>query len=622
MNASAKRTLRLGITAGLSLGAIIGLVGCGQQDDDADVDQLAAVESTNGLSVNGFAVNGLSVNGLSVNGMSVNGFSVNGLSVNGLSINGLSVNGMSVNGLAVNGLAVNGLAVNGLESTGGLSPSGGLANTPGGREILKYMVKVAYPAGRSLTFQDAAVPANTYTFDGNLGVAPNLEFGTTGTNDACDTACQEKVSGAMLAHVNNSGLHVSIWLDGPDTGIGWGSSPNYPFKEAGYFGNLFTSNMPGNYCAGKDMGSGDAKGRLGSPFGNNSAVLTSPYGWQWDGASSQNVPQYCLSGGCTLMNEGFSTCPDPSGNANHPRWDHVVTVWRNFEATQLYKICNKSSGKCLGVVNGSMTSGANVEQRAYDGRAGQTWKILQVSPGNYKIINKTSGMSLDVNGSQVVQRPYASQAFPITYLSDMPGFMNIKMASNPTFGFWNNWSTSDGGLVQTTNNVTTDCAKWTMTAVALDTFDPGTTYRLTPQNNTAMAVDVCANGSQSYNNCTQQYTWWGGDGQKFFIGDAGKGNVRFQMKANKNKCLGPINNATTINTAVVVQDCVQDSYTQAWINVQTTSTSGIFIYRNAANPNMCLDVTGAQNGGGNGNMMELYPCNGGLNQRFAATVAP
>jgi hypothetical protein len=181
-------------------------------------------------------------------------------------MNGLSMNGLSMNGLSMNGLSMNGLSMNGLETTGGLSLTSGLATTPGGREILKYMVKVAYPLGHSLTFQDNTVPAASYTFDGALGVAPELEFGT------CDVACQERISAAMLAHVNNSGLHVGIWLVGPDTGIGWGASPNYPYKEAAYFGNLFTSNMPGNYCAGKDMGSGDAMGRIGSPFGNNMLV--------------------------------------------------------------------------------------------------------------------------------------------------------------------------------------------------------------------------------------------------------------------------------------------------------------------------------------------------------------
>ena len=96
-----------------------------------------------------------------------------------------------------------------------------------------------------------------------------------------------------------------------------------------------------------------------------------------------------------------------------------MTVYRNFEPTMLYKICNKNGGKCLGVVNGA-TGNANVEQRTYSGALGQTWTIAQTSSGLYKIINKSSGLSLDVSGSQVVQRPYSSQAFPISYIADQP----------------------------------------------------------------------------------------------------------------------------------------------------------------------------------------------------------
>ena len=42
MNASVKRTLRLGITAGLSLGAIVGMIGCAEETDQVELDTAAA----------------------------------------------------------------------------------------------------------------------------------------------------------------------------------------------------------------------------------------------------------------------------------------------------------------------------------------------------------------------------------------------------------------------------------------------------------------------------------------------------------------------------------------------------------------------------------------------------
>ena len=87
MQSFATKSIRVGIT----LGAIVGLVGCGEEMTDAELETSAAVISENGLSMNGLSMNGLSMNGLSMNGLSMNGLSMNGLSMNGLALsNGLS----------------------------------------------------------------------------------------------------------------------------------------------------------------------------------------------------------------------------------------------------------------------------------------------------------------------------------------------------------------------------------------------------------------------------------------------------------------------------------------------------------------------------------------------------
>ena len=129
-----------------------------------------------------------------------------------------------------------------------------------------------------------------------------------------------------------------------------------------------------------------------------------------------------------------------------------MTVYRSFEPTMLFRICNKSHGKCLGTVGGSTASGATIEQRDYAAAAGQTWLVQQVSPGVYKFINKTSGMALDTNGTTLIQKPYtgaSSQQIPLVYIPANPGFANIKMASNTANVFMPaNNSTLDGALMQ------------------------------------------------------------------------------------------------------------------------------------------------------------------------------
>jgi hypothetical protein len=371
-------------------------------------------------------------------------------STNGFIMNGFSLNGFIMNGLSVNGFIMNGLSLTGLSSSNGLSSTTGLMTTSGGRQVVQYMIKCAYTAGTSLTKQDQY--GTSYTFPGSIGIAPELATG-------CDLDCQEKISACMLAHVNNSGQHISIWMVGPDPGVGWDSSPLYPYQEGAYFGNIFAAPWQGYYCAGNDMASGEVPGRLGSPLASN--VYVDKYGA--GGLCKQPAA-------CTVTNNGYTNCTDPAPAAPYAaghKWAHVITVWRNFESTQMYKICNAYSGKCLGVVGGSTADGAPVEQRTYSGALSQDWQILYVSSGNFKVINVASGKALDVSGSQIVQNTYTgstSQMLPIRYIKDRAGYANLVLSNNNKSGYCVS-SNSDGGLVQLGTSLGTDYGRWTFSAV-------------------------------------------------------------------------------------------------------------------------------------------------------------
>jgi len=45
----------------------------------------------------------------------------------------------------------------------------------------------------------------------------------------------------VLAHVNTSGKHIALWLDGEAPSLGYGRSADYPFQEGSFFGNIFSS---------------------------------------------------------------------------------------------------------------------------------------------------------------------------------------------------------------------------------------------------------------------------------------------------------------------------------------------------------------------------------------------
>ena len=231
-------------------------------------------------------------------------------------------------------------------------------------------------------------------------------------------------------------------------------------------------------------------------------------------------------------------------------------------------------------------------------------------------------MALTLNGSQFQQAAYtggSNQVFPISYIASEPGRANMKTVSMGTgpMMMGQNGNCADA-LVQSVANYpngsgSPDGARWTFEPIGLATFDPGRYNRLIPQNATGSSLDVC-NAVATNGNCVQIYGSWNGDPQKFIVAPAGNGNVKITMKLNPGKCIGPLNNGTTAGTQMVVQDCVAGSFTQAWMTSEQGTGTGIFAYRNAAAPGMCLDVAGASSA--NGARMDLMPCTGASNQLF------
>jgi hypothetical protein len=158
-------------------------------------------------------------------------------SANGLAANGLSANGLSANGLSANGLSANGLSANGLSQ---LSFTSWFQQEPAQRDMLmRYLVRCAVPAGQVRTYTDAQTQ-HTYTWQGNLGLAPGWSSGQPAT-----LAEQQLVSACLAAHVNKFGVSVSISVLGLDTQgqlipFSVDEIQRYSRKEACFFGNLFT----------------------------------------------------------------------------------------------------------------------------------------------------------------------------------------------------------------------------------------------------------------------------------------------------------------------------------------------------------------------------------------------
>ena len=116
-------------------------------------------------------------------------------------------------------------------------------------------------------------------------------------------------------------------------------------------------------------------------------------------------------------------------------------------------------------------------------------------------------------------------------------------------------------------------------------FDPVYRYSFAPMSAGGKAIDVAC-GSTNNGTNVQQYAALNTDAQKFTIQTSGS-NWKIAMKANTNKCFGPIGNGTANGTGIEIQDC-NGSNNQAW-NITADANTGAFQLKNVA-ANRCLDV--------------------------------
>jgi hypothetical protein len=218
-------------------------------------------------------------------------------------MNGLS----SLNGLTSNGLST----LSGLSMASGLESTSGLMTTDSGRTTVKYLVRCALAAGDSLTKADQ--DGVMYIFPGELGLAPSWKTG------ACDGSCQQAISACLLAHINTTGIHIPLWLVAPDPAIGWGTDPQYPNREASFFGNIFAPNPTSGavdafYCEGAGFSNDTVPGRLGSH--QTGAPYMDPY------TSAANPSGDCTPCSATAA-EGPNDC-----TADGVKYTPPITVWR------------------------------------------------------------------------------------------------------------------------------------------------------------------------------------------------------------------------------------------------------------------------------------------------------
>jgi len=182
--------------------------------------------------------------------------------------------------------------------------------------LWKYVARCALPEGKQLEAPPGP-NGEIRRFDGFFGAAPEWNEG------ACDHACQEKVTGCLLALTNRTGKHVLVSLLGHDPSLGKKFVPDrneiaFPYQEGAFFGNLFANETYA--CQGTDA-------RKGQQVKRFCALEPSTCGGLTQLAGAGHCQDVCAMA-CSVLPDKTercvaSSCKDPKGR----RWDHPITVF-------------------------------------------------------------------------------------------------------------------------------------------------------------------------------------------------------------------------------------------------------------------------------------------------------
>jgi hypothetical protein len=121
-----------------------------------------------------------------------------------------------------------------------------LAQTEQGRQLLKYMVSCALPAGESIV----VTVDEKYIFQGALGLVPDWAHQPMTEEE------KRRLSSCLAAHTNFFGKPVQISLRSDDPAASESlrttaeERANFPFFEGGFFGNYFIPHPVSYVCLG------------------------------------------------------------------------------------------------------------------------------------------------------------------------------------------------------------------------------------------------------------------------------------------------------------------------------------------------------------------------------------
>ncbi|OPH59949.1 hypothetical protein BC351_18675 [Paenibacillus ferrarius] len=237
-----------------------------------------------------------------------------------------------------------------------------------------------------------------------------------------------------------------------------------------------------------------------------------------------------------------------------------------FDSNAVYRIVNKGSGKALGVGN-SLNEGAAVAQRTSLDEADQQWIIDDLGLGNFKIVNKLSGKTMNVSGNTVIQStdsetsaspPSKTQQWTISNVGN--GYFKIINAHRGKDLENRNSSASDGNPTSSRDYYGGDHQLWQVQKIA-DNYVPASYYKIVNLKSNKV-LDI-SGGSLAAGADNIQAPYTGSDNQLWKIESVGNGNYKITSK-NTTGYAPSVNGVSNADGAKIVQLPYSGATSQQW----------------------------------------------------------
>lgn len=267
-----------------------------------------------------------------------------------------------------------------------------------------------------------------------------------------------------------------------------------------------------------------------------------------------------------------------------------------FDANAVYRIVNKATNKALGV-GSSTINGTAVAQRTSVDAPDQQWTIDDVGQGKFKLLNKYSGVVMDVaNGSQtpgsaIIQwtdseSPWdpSSTNQQWTIASVGSGYFKVTSVRSGLALENKNGTKSDGNPAVQNTFTKADRQLWKLQKIA-DNYDPNAYYKIINLKSNK-ALDV-SNGSYSAGATVIQWPYTGSDNQLWKVEMVGTDQYKI---TNKRSSLAlDVNGSSLNNDANILQANYSGTNSQKW-NIQFIG-KGLYKLSNV-NSGKSIDVGG------------------------------